>query len=132
MIGTIAHMNNRTGGFSIAYKMDNNLEIKVPNGSKILCTNCEIENESTLITNGSIIKTSNGYDIQEDLDISLIKEDTVPLTILNGREILYAAGVTSGNNITFNLPKGARVNKILVINNGEFIMPIASNYLIEY
>ena len=132
MIGTIAHMNNRTGGFSIAYKMDNNLEIKVPNGSKILCTNCEIENEATLISNGSIIKTTIGYDIQEDLEISITKEDTIPLTILHGREILYADKAVSGSNIIFNLPKGARVNQILVANTGEFIMPAASNYLIEY
>ena len=132
MVGTVAQMNNRTGGFSIAYKVDNNLGIKVPSGSKILCTNCEIENEATLISNGSIIKTTIGYDIQEDLEISITKEDTIPLTILHGREILYADKAVSGSNIIFNLPKGARVNQILVANTGEFIMPAASNYLIEY
>lgn len=132
MVGTIAQMNNRTGGFSIVYKVDNNLEIKVPNGSKILCTNCEIENESELISNGSILKTSVGYDIQEDLDISITKENTIPLTILHGREILYVDSVISGSNTVFNLPKGARVNNVLVINTGEFFIPITSNYLIEY
>lgn len=132
MLGTVGQMETRTGGFSIVYKIDNKLSVKVPAGSKILCTECEIENESTLISDGSILKTDLGYNVQKKSELVITKANTVPLTILHGREIFYIDGAESGTSIKFNLPKGARVNQTIVTTTGEFAVATSNKYLIEY
>lgn len=132
MVGTIGQIPHRIGGYAIVNKTDTGLEISLLAGSKILCTNCTATNESTLIANGSIIKVSTGYDILKDMTITVQKDDTIPLTVLYGREILYVNGVTSGSNFIAYLPKGSRINKTLVENTGEFTVPASTQYLIEY
>lgn len=132
MIGTVGFMTNRIGGYSVIEKTDNNILSKLPAGSKILCTNCQLDQEDTLIANGNVLKTLTGYDILKDTDITIIKDSSVPLTILHGREFLYIENVKSDSNEIFNLPKGTRVNGILVENNGEFSITSSATYLIEY
>ena len=134
MLGTVGNVSNtnRKGGFSIVQKIDNRLSFKVLSGSKILCTDCEVDNETSLISDGSIEKTTEGYNILKDLEISVIKPNTTPLTILRGREIVFVDGVISGSNMIFNLPKGARVNQTVVGNSGEFSIAASTKYLIEY
>ena len=132
MIGAISNLSNRIGGFIIPKKIDNTLEVKLPSGCKILCSNCQINNESLLISNGSIRKITEGYDILNNLDIIIIKDQNIPLTIIRGREILYLEGVTSDNDQTFYLLKGMRVNNIPVDSTGEFTISVSNNYLIEF
>lgn len=92
MFGIIEGINNRVGGFIVVNKLDNGLEAKLPSGSKILCTNCTINNQSILILNGDILKTLYGFEILRENNITIIKNN-VPLTILCGREILYTDSV---------------------------------------
>ena len=132
MVGVIGKMSNRVGGFSITQKIDNNIKAKIPAGSKILCLNCTLENEETLIAARSVIKTALGFDVLTNLDLSITRTTTSPITILRGREIFHSEGVVSGTNTKFILPKGARVNQTLVPNTGEFSIPSNTKYLIEY
>lgn len=132
MVGTIGQIPHRIGGYAIVNKLDTGLEINLLAGAKILCTNCSIENEATLISNGDIVKVSTGYDILKDLTIVVTKATTVPLSVLYGRELLYVEGASSGSNMIFNLPKGSRVNKTLVETTGEFTIAASAQYLIEY
>ena len=132
MVGTIGQIPHRIGGYALVNKTDSGLEVSLLAGSKILCTNCTITNESSLIANGSILKVSTGYDILKDSDIVVTKATNVPLSVLYGRELLYVEVAASGNNALFNLPKGARVNKTLVDSTGEFSIPASGQYLIEY
>ena len=132
MVGIVGKMSNRIGGFSITQKIDNNLKAKVTAGSKILCLNCTLENESTLTSNGSVVKTDLGFDVRADLDLSITRTITSPITIIRGREMFHVEGVVSGTNTKFILPKGARVNQTLVPITGEFSIVSNNKYLIEY
>ena len=139
MIGTVGKLGLRTGGYIIPSIVDNTdseeCSLSLPVGSKILCSNCQIQNEESLISDGSLIKTSIGYDIKSSLDLTIIREkaNKAPLTILHGREILYSDYVTnSDGELVFNLPKGARINKTLVSETGEFIISTIDKILIEY
>lgn len=133
MVGVVAQMSNRIGGYSFIEREENNLKIKIPAGSKVLCTNCVINDESDLLSESSIIKTDVGYDVLKAIDTFITKEDTVPLSIIRGREILYVEGaINSTTTIAFNLPKGSRVNQTLVENTGEITIPVDTKYLIEY
>ena len=132
MVGIVGQMCNRIGGFSITNKIDNKLSVKVPKGSKILCLDCTLENEATLISNGTVIKTSIGFDVINQSNLTIIKSDESPLTILRGRELFYVEEVTTENNTKFILPKGSRVNQTLVPDTGEFTITSSSKYLVEY
>lgn len=133
MVGIVGQVSNSVGGYLTSNKTDTGLEFNnIPSGSKILCTSCELDNESTLISEGNVIKTDYGYNIEKDSTVTIIKEDTVPLTILCGRELLYVEKVVSGTDTIFNLPKGSRVNKAIVSSTGEFTTVSSNKYLIEY
>ena len=133
MVGVIGNMCNRIGGFSITQKIDNTLKVKVPAGSKVLCLNCTLGNEETLIAARSVIKTSLGFDVVTGLDLTITKEATSPITILRGRELFYCEGeAVDASNTKFILPKGARVNKTVVPVSGEFTIATNGKYLIEY
>ena len=132
MLGTVGQVSNINDGFLIPQRDSSGLTFKFPAGSKILCTNCQIDDESTLIANGDIVKTTLGYDIKNEIEARITKGSSVPLTVLHYRQIVYAEKVTSGTNMLFILPKGARVNNTLVENTGEFSVPTSSTYLIEY
>lgn len=135
MIGNVGQPNNHMGRFIIPEKLtvDNvsHLKVKLKSGDKILCNDCELENESTLIDT-SVIKTTHGYDILVDTDINILRSSESALTIMHGREIIYADSVKDNDTMTFNLPKGARINKILVENTGEVSIPVDGKALIEY
>lgn len=131
MIGKVG-ITNRIGGYCIAsYQDGGKMQLRLPKGAVILCTNCEIENEASLITNGDISKFDKGYNVLNTLNIFILSYDS--LTVLHGRELLFASYKDNGDEtITFNLPKGARINRVLVENTGEITIPVSTNYLIEY
>ena len=132
MVGIVGKMSNRIGGFSITQKIDNKLIFKVPAGSKILCLECELENEEMLIAERSIIKTPIGFDVYKNLELTVTRSNTSPITIMRGREMFHVECVIAEGNAKFILPKGARVNQTLVPNTGEFSIPSDAKYLIEY
>lgn len=135
MRGIIAGIPFRTGGFVIPVvnTTSSNIEtiVNLPAKSRILCGSCNIENESELISNGSIVKESTGYHVLKnvkELKITRSTGITKPLTILNGREILYCDMQDS----KVYLPKGARINGIVATSTGEITITSSDNYLIEY
>lgn len=144
MIGTVGVVPKRTGGYIIP-KIDINgvshqMTIDIPMRSRILCTNCTIVNEETLITSGDISKTDLGYYIHKDLKNLVIQRYTSnmsPLTIMNAREILYADIIervvdSVTTKIVCNLPIGTRINQVPVNQNGEITIDYKDNILIEY
>ena len=140
MVGIVGNMSNRKGGIiipSVVPSTDSTIEkmnFAITPGCKILCTNCTIEDESTLISNASIIKTTEGYHFNRNINVVVSRTvaNKVPLTIIRGREILYADSVIRGTNSVFNLPKGARINGTIVNETGEFSIATPSNIIIEY
>lgn len=132
MLGTVGFVRNLKGVYLMANKVNNVTEIRVPSASRILCTNCTISNESTLISNGTILKTEYGYNILKDVDLSITKENTIPLTVVLGRDLIYIDGAISGSDIIFNLPRGARLNQIKVESTGEIAIASTDTYFIEY
>lgn len=130
MIGLAAKVGYRTGGY-ITPEDSENLKINIPSGCILLGTNITISNESTLISSGNIVKTNYGYNILKNTMITITSTNH-PITILKGREILYANNIKSGDNLIFNLPKGARINKIAVEQTGEITIPSSTKILIEY
>lgn len=72
MRGIIAEMPFRTGGFMIPIVTNDDssnviLELDAPSQSTVLCTSCTIDNETSLISNGDIAKTSEGYFIKNEI-----------------------------------------------------------------
>ena len=110
------------------------LTFEVPAGSRIMCSNCTIENEASLISEGKLTKVENGYFVEShisNLKITRSISDKSPLTILKPREILYVDYIKTDDGALFNLPLGARVNGNICSVTGENIIPEKSNYLIE-
>lgn len=105
----------------------------LPINSQIWCSNCTIEDESTLITNNILKKTDNGYLIKNNCNIAIKRpvENTPALTIMRFREILYCNYSNTDAGVIFNLPRGTRVNKAICNNNGENTFSVNDNYIIE-
>lgn len=87
----------RTGGWIIPVETTDStnkiLTVNVPAGSKIMCANCTLENQSTLASNGSILATTNGFVINKDINgLKILRPlvETPAMTILRGNEILYS------------------------------------------
>lgn len=141
MIGMVGGMINRVGGYIIpkdaSYENINQKTMDLFANCKILCTNCYLVNEESLIDNGFVRKTETGYDILKDVnEISIARyiDNMVPLTITNGREFYYIDSVhdETASTITCNLPRGARINGVAVSVSGEISVPYKNNILIEY
>lgn len=133
MIG-ISNLPLRTGGYMIPVETIDStnkiLEVNVPAGSRIMCANCTLENQSALESDGSVLSTTNGFFINKNINgLKILRPVTelAPLTILKGREFLYCDNIGS----KFNLLKGSRVNGIMCEVTGENIIPEKNNYLIE-
>lgn len=129
----------RTGGYIVPLETtDSNnkmITVNVPSGARIMCMNCSLENESTLISKGNISKVSNGYFMRNKIDglkISRPLSNMSPLTIIRGNEILYCDSVVTNSGVKFNVPKGFRINGTMCTINGENTVPEKNNYLIEY
>ena len=120
--------NDMTNKHYVCY-LEKGTKFSVLKGSKILCKDLKLQNESNLIYR--LNKTNFGYNVLVDTDIE-VRNDRTALTILHGREIVYADCIKDNTNMTFNLPKGARVNKILVENTGEITVPLQDSILLEY
>lgn len=138
MIGT-TNLPLRTGGYIIPVETTDStnrmIMVNVPSGARIMCMNCSLDNESTLISNGSISKVSNGYFIRNKIDsLKILRplSNMSPLTIIRGNEILYCDSVVTDSGVKFNVPKGFRINGTMCTINGENIVPEKNNYLIEY
>lgn len=143
MLGTVGVVPKRTGGYiipkTIISGISHQMLIDIPQRSRILCTNCNIVNEESLIANGDISHTDLGYYIHRDLKNLVIQRYTsnmAPLTIMNAREILYAdiveKEIDSVTKIVCNLPIGTRINRTPVNQNGEITIDYKDNILIEY
>lgn len=138
MLGT-SNLPLRTGGYIIPVETTNStnkiIEVNVPSGCRIMCTNCTLENQSTLISNGSVVQTTNGFFIKTNINnLKILRpvSNITPLTILKGNEILYCNYTVANSEAKFNLPKGFRINKTMCQNTGENTVPEKNNYIIEY
>lgn len=110
----------KEGGYMIPVDLSDSansiLTFQVPAGSRIMCSNCTIENMSTLLSEGKLTKTNTGYFIEvamNNLKITRSKENMSPLTILKRRELLYTDNVTK--NVTLASPYYFR--QAVVFNN---------------
>ena len=138
MLGT-SNLSLRTGGYIIPIETINStnkiITVNIPAGSRIMCTNCTLENQSTLVSNGSVLATANGFFIKNKIDsLKILRpvSNLAPLSIIKGHEILYCDHVTTDSGMKFNVPKGFRINGIICQNTGENIVPAKNNYLIEF
>lgn len=125
MLGFVSEVSFRSGGYitpSISIESNNTIiTCNLPVNSRIMCSNCSLENESTLISNGDVLKTTNGYFIKnnvQNLKILRPLENISPLSILKGREILYC-----DNKIkTINLQSPIYFRRALSHNNQMHVL----------
>lgn len=110
----------RTGGYIIPVESSDStnkiLTVNVPAGSRILCTACTLENQSTLSSNGSILATTNGFVINKDINgLKILRplDNTSPLSIIKGHEILYC----DSQNKIINLSSPLKFRRAVVYRN---------------
>ena len=129
----------RVGGFIIPVVSTESgnkvITVNIPANSRIMCSNCSLENESTLISNGNVAKVTNGYVIKNDIEkLKILRSvtNTPALSILKGQEVLYCESQLTSSGDIFDLPKGFRVNGTICEVNGENTIPSKDHYLIEF
>lgn len=138
MIG-ISNLPLRRGGYIIPIETQDStnkiITVNVPDGCRIMCTNCTLENQSTLVSNGSVLATTDGFFIKKSINnLKIIRtiSNLSPLSIIKGHEILYCDHVITDSGMKFNVPKGFRINGTICQNTGEITVPEKNNYLIEF